>query len=152
MTVLTCPKCGAKNRVDERAQQLQPVCGRCGTRLSLPAEDAAAARDRSPRTVTDGSFAREVLQVKGRPVLVDCWAPWCGPCRTIAPILDRLASKSDGRYVIAKLNTDENRRTAGKYQIDAIPALLIFKNGQLVDRLVGVQPENVIAGRLAAQG
>ena len=150
MAIVTCPKCGAKNRIDERARQHQPVCGRCGTRLPLPSETAGDAG--VPLTVTDATFAEQVLRVKGRPVLVDCWAPWCGPCRSIAPVIDRLAAKSEGRFVIAKLNTDQNPQTAGKYNIDAIPALLIFKDGQLVDRLVGVQPENVIYGRLVSQG
>jgi thioredoxin len=148
--ILTCPKCGAKNRIDDRAQQLQPVCGRCGTRLQLPASEAAADPG-VPLNVTDASFAEQVLRVKGRPVLVDCWAAWCGPCRSIAPTIDRLAKKAEGRFVIAKLNTDQNPQTASKYRINAIPALLIFKDGQLVDKLEGVQPENVIYGRLVSQ-
>lgn len=149
MAILICPKCGAKNRIDERASQLQPVCGRCGTKLQI---GDAGMRDGAgtPVNVTDASFAEQVLAVKGRPVLVDCWAPWCGPCRMIAPAIDRLAASAEGRYVVAKLNTDQNPRTAAKYHIDGIPALLIFKDGQLADQLVGVQPENVIAARLAA--
>ena len=147
MAILTCPKCGAKNRVDEnRASQQQPVCGRCGTQLTH------ANPHGTPLKVTDDTFAREVLRAGKTPVLVDCWAPWCGPCRAIAPIIDQLAAESNGRYIVAKLNTDENPQTAGRYNISSIPAMLIFKEGRLVDQLIGVQPKRVIAGRLAGLG
>jgi len=86
-----------------------------------------------------------------RPVLVDAWAEWCGPCRMIAPVLDQLAEESGGRYKIAKLNIDENPRTAGQFNIRSIPTLLIFKNGKLVDQIVGVQPKPAIAARLQSQ-
>ena len=100
--------------------------------------------------VTDTTFAREVLSVSGKPILVDCWAPWCGPCRMLEPTIKQLAAESGGRYVIAKLNTDENQRTASQYRIDGIPTMLLFKDGQLVDKLVGLQPKQAIASRLAA--
>jgi thioredoxin 2 len=150
MAIVTCPKCGAKNRVDEtRAAELQPVCGKCGTKLPVPGQ--ADARDAShPIAVTDDSFARDVLGAGARPVLVDAWAPWCGPCRMIAPTLDQLAAESAGRYTIAKLNVDENPRTAAEYRIEGIPTLLLFKNGKLVDRIVGLAPKPTIAQKLAA--
>ena len=148
MAVVTCPNCGAKNRVDERrAQRLQPVCGRCGRELSL---EAAASTPSHPITVTDQSLPQELSRAGLTPVLVDCWAPWCGPCRMIAPVMDQLAAESGGRYVVAKLNVDENPGTAGRFGIDGIPALLIFKNGQLVDKIIGLQPKQAIAARLAA--
>ena len=101
--------------------------------------------------MTDATFAREVLEASGaRPVLLDCWAPWCGPCRVIAPVLDQLAAEAGGRYEIAKLNVDENPQTAARFQIQSIPTLLIFKQGQAVDRIVGAQPKQVIAARLSA--
>lgn len=144
--IVSCAQCGARNRVDQSAaQKRRPVCGRCGTELDLN-ENVA------PRIVTDATFAREVLQAGQTPVLVDCWAAWCGPCRMIAPVLDELAAESRGRYVIAKLNVDENPQTAARFQIRSIPTLLIFKNGQLMDTIIGVQPKQAIAQRLEKQG
>jgi thioredoxin 1 len=143
--IVSCGKCGAKNRVDAAAASVrQPVCGKCGAQLEV----SDAAQTGKPLTVTDGTFARDVLQAADVPVLVDAWAAWCGPCRMIAPILDQLAAESNGRYRIAKLNVDENPMTSAKFGIQSIPTLLIFKNGALVDRIVGVQPKQAIAERL----
>jgi thioredoxin len=149
MAIVTCTKCGAKNRVNEREAGAgrQPVCGKCGAALGV--KSGAEGVDTSkPRTVTDATFAREVLEARDQPILVDCWAPWCGPCRIIAPVLDQLAAEADGRYRIAKLNVDENPQTAARFNIQSIPTLLIFKNGALVDRMVGVQSKQAIAARL----
>jgi len=145
MQVTVCGKCGAKNRVEEsRLATSEAKCGRCGETL------AGARGDHEPKpvTITDQTFEREVLQAKGRPILVDCWAPWCRPCLMIAPTLDRLAAESDGQYVIAKLNIDENPQTAARFQIASIPTMLLFKDGNLIDRLIGLQPRQAIAERL----
>jgi thioredoxin 2 len=152
MAIRVCQRCGANNRVDERAEAegRRAVCGRCGAPLGTEAGGAAPDTSR-PRTVTDESFAREVVGAsESLPVLLDCWAPWCGPCRMVAPVLDQLAAESGGRYLIAKLNVDENPRTAAQFAVQSIPTLLIFKGGQLAERLVGAQPRQVIAARLAA--
>ena len=135
---------------DHAAQMSQPVCGKCGTKL--PSQASTAAANNKPRVVTDDTFARDVVAASSQtPVLVDAWAEWCGPCRMIAPALDQLAAESAGRYKIAKLNVDENPRTSAEFQIRSIPTLLIFKNGQLVDQIIGAVPKRAIAARLAAQ-
>jgi thioredoxin len=149
MSILVCPKCGAKNRVaDQASDRLQPVCGRCGTKLS--AEASSTAEGAHPLKVTDESFARDVLGAGATPVLLDCWAPWCGPCRLIAPVMEQLAGQAAGRFIVAKINTDENPGISQQFQIDAIPTMLIFKNGQLVDRMVGLQPKEKIERKLQA--
>ena len=145
MQVVACGHCGAKNRVDEtRLANSEAKCGRCGEKL----EASASEQDSKPFTITDQTFEREVLQATGRPILVDCWAPWCGPCRMIAPVLDQLAAESQGNYRIAKLNTDENPQVSSRFQISSIPTMLIFKDGKLIDRLIGAQPKQTIAERL----
>jgi thioredoxin len=132
-----------KNRVEEsKLSTSNAKCGRCGAKLTVSAQDS------KPTVVTDQTFDREVLQATGQPVLVDYWAPWCGPCRMIAPVLDQLAAESQGRYRIAKLNVDENPQVASRYQIASIPTMLIFKDGKIVDRLIGVQPKQAIEERL----
>jgi thioredoxin len=99
--------------------------------------------------VTDGDFESTVLGASA-PVLVDCWADWCGPCHMLAPTIDALARDYAGRVVIAKLDVDANPRTAETFEIRGIPTLLLFQNGRLVDRLVGVQPRAAIDARLRA--
>ena len=148
MQVVACSKCGVKNRGDEsKLATRDATCGRCGAKLEAFAT-AGNDQDAKPFVITDQTFEKEVMQTKGRPVLIDCWAPWCGPCRMISPILDELAAESQGRYRIAKLNVDENPQTSSHFRIASIPTLLIFKNGQLVDRIIGVQPKQAIAERL----
>ena len=149
MAIQTCPKCGAKNRVDESAAAVsQPVCGKCGEKLS---NTGSAAGDK-PQVVTDATFVNDVVNASATmPVLVDGWAAWCAPCRMIAPVLEQLAAESGGRYKIAKLNVDENPRTASQFNMRSIPTLIIFKNGKEVDRIVGAAPKQSIAQRLQAQ-
>ncbi|HEY5314758.1 MAG TPA: thioredoxin [Pirellulales bacterium] len=99
--------------------------------------------------LTDKNFQSEVLQ-SGEPVLVDFWAPWCGPCRMIAPMIEELAAEYSGAIKIGKINIDDSPRAAGDYGVSSIPTLMIFKAGEVVDRFVGVQPKNRLQAALDA--
>jgi thioredoxin len=112
---------------------------------------AGGGGETSTLVVTDRTFASEVVEASSaRPVLLDCWAAWCGPCRMLAPTLEELAAESGGRYRVAKLDVDANPRTAAALRIQSIPTLFIYKNGQPVERIVGAQPKHVLAARLSA--
>jgi thioredoxin 1 len=98
-------------------------------------------------SVTDASFKEEVLD-SDVPVLVDFWAPWCGPCRMVAPVVDEIADQYAGQVKVVKVNTDENPNTASQYGIRSIPTLMIFKGGQRVDMVVGAVPKTTLANTL----
>ena len=140
IALIRCPPCGATNRVPVASVRAgkRPVCGRCKRPLPL---------DATPVTVTDANFAGEV-EASPLPVLLDMWAPWCGPCRMIAPILEELAGELAGRVKVGKLNVDENPSTAARFDARSIPTLLVLKGGREVDRIVGVQPKAEIARRI----
>jgi thioredoxin 2 len=136
---IRCGSCGAVNRIPPGKGHLRARCGRC--RAPLRTEPVG------PLVVTDVSFEEDVLRAP-IPVLLDCWAHWCGPCRTLAPVVEALAGDYAGRIRVAKLNVDENPRVAARYAIQGIPTLLLFESGHLRDRLVGVQPRVVLDARL----
>jgi thioredoxin 2 len=138
---ITCGACGARNRIPADKGHLRARCGRC--RAPLRTEAA------KPLVVTDASFEEQVLR-SDLPVLLDCWAPWCGPCRTLAPVIDALARAYAGRVRVAKLNVDENPMVAARYAIQGIPSLLLLDGGHLQDRLVGAHPRSAIEARLDA--
>jgi thioredoxin 1 len=113
------------------------------------ADQPATARDKTvaPQTITDANF-EQIIKSKV-PVLVDFWAEWCGPCRMVAPSVEQLAQEFAGRAVVGKLNVDHNPNTARRYNIMSIPALYIFREGQVIDQIVGAQPLPVLRQRLA---
>jgi thioredoxin 1 len=101
----------------------------------------------SAAAVTDETFEQEVIESQV-PVLVDFWAPWCGPCRMVAPVVDEISEQYTGQVKVVKVNTDENPSVASKYGIRSIPTLMIFKGGQRVDMVVGAVPKTTLASTL----
>ncbi|HTI49370.1 MAG TPA: thioredoxin [Planctomycetaceae bacterium] len=99
------------------------------------------------QTFTDANFQTDVLE-SAQPVLVDFWAPWCGPCKLIAPTIDAVATEYSGKVRVGKVNTDDNPQTASSYNISAIPTVLLFKGGQIVDKFVGVVQKDKLANSL----
>lgn len=100
--------------------------------------------------LTDSNWEEKVLQ-SDKPVLVDFWAEWCGPCRMVGPIVEELAGEYEGKAVIGKVNVDENQEISAKYGIRNIPTLLVFKGGEVVDKQVGAAPKKSLAGKLDSQ-
>lgn len=142
--IIPCPHCGAKNRLPQDRQTDHPRCGKCHQPLRT---DSSLSK---PVDVTDLSFNDQVINHPGL-VLVDFWAPWCGPCKMMGPILEQLAREYAGRVKIAKLNVDENHMTAALYSVSSIPALLIFKHGRHVDTLIGAMPKMEVEQHLMAR-
>ncbi len=97
--------------------------------------------------ISDSSFEQEVLKSE-IPVVVDFWAPWCGPCRKLGPVLDEIASEFENKVKFVKVNTDENLKTAQDYSISGLPSLLVFKNGKALERLVGLMPKSTIISNI----
>lgn len=141
--IINCAKCGVKNRVPASKINERPVCGKCRAPLS------ASSSSGTPLDITDNSFENEVLAFNG-PVLMDCWAPWCGPCRMLSPVIEQIAKDYTGRLKVVKLNTDENPKIAMKFNIQSIPTMLLFNRGQQVDRMTGALPRHEIERKLAA--
>lgn len=132
--VISCPGCGSKNRLKDSPQNQVPVCGKC--KSSLPWIIAG----------TDISFRKELET--STPVLVDFWADWCGPCRMVAPVLEDLARDKAGHIKIVKINVDQNPATAGQFNIQSIPTLMLFKDGDPVETLVGAMSKSALLEKL----
>jgi len=129
--IIACTSCGTRNRIPLAKINQNPVCAKCRASLSkIPW---------SPKNINDSQFGTAVLGHKG-VVIVDCWAPWCGPCKSMGPILDRLAADYAGRAKVVKINMDKNPATSSRYKVRSIPTLLFFKNGKHKDTLVGAVP------------
>jgi thioredoxin len=135
--VYPCSACGGLNRLLRARLRDDPTCGRCKERI-FP---------RRPVTVTDASWKREV-EDSPIPVLVDFWAPWCGPCRAVAPVLEALAGERAGRIKIAKLNVDENPRTQARFAVQAIPTMIVFRGPLEVQQIRGAVPKATIEAHL----
>jgi thioredoxin 1 len=129
----------------EDDEELEMIKYRKLKNLMRSSEERKQALDK-PVEVTDSNFM-EVIQ-RSPLVVIDCWAPWCLPCRIIAPIIDDMARNYAGRILFGKLNVDENQVATAHFQIMSIPTLLIFKNGKLVDRIVGAMPRRLLEPRI----
>ena len=139
--LIPCPGCGAKNRIPPEKQHLVPKCGRCGRSL------AGAPVSGLVNPLTDATFHQQVEQAS-LPVLVDFFSPTCGPCRSIAPVIDALAAQYAGRLMVFKIDTSSQQLNAGRFGIRGVPTLLFFDGGQMVDQLVGAVPQAEIQARI----
>ncbi|MEM8961780.1 MAG: thioredoxin [Acidobacteriota bacterium] len=133
--IVTCPSCGAKNRLAVGGAGV-PQCGKCHDRLPWIVD----AGDADFATAIDAPTA----------VLVDLWAPWCGPCRAVAPVLEELARDYAGKLKIVKVNVDHNPQIAASHRAQSIPMLVIYRSGKIVDTVIGAQPRPAIEARLRA--
>lgn len=128
-TNVTCPKCNATNRLPQDRLSDKPNCGKCKKPLFIG----------KPMELTSANVAA-VLNHNEIPVLVDCWAPWCGPCKSFAPVFERAAKELEPRLRLAKLNTEAQPQVAGRWKIQSIPTLILFRQGREVARLSGAVP------------
>ncbi len=124
-----CASCGAENRIPAEKLDKQPRCGRC--KAPFAAED-------HPVALTDAAAFDELVAGSPLPVLVDFWAPWCGPCRMVAPELEKISKTKAGKVVVAKLNTDEVPAVAARFGISAIPTMVLFRAGRETKRAAGM--------------
>ena len=135
--IIRCQTCGTKNRISLENKRT-PVCGKCKSSLSFPDK---------PLVITDENFV-ELVGKSSMPVLLDLWATWCPPCRMLAPIIDEVAGEVSGKAIVGKLDVDKNQRTAGRFGVQSIPTLLIFKDGREAERIVGLQSKEAILQKL----
>jgi thioredoxin 2 len=135
--VTACSACGKMNRILRARLKEDPSCGQCKQKI-FP---------RRPVTITDASWKKEV-EDSPIPVLVDFWAPWCGPCRAVAPVLEAIAGERAGKLKIAKLNVDDNPGAAARFAVQAIPTMIIFRGPLEVDQIRGALPKAALESRI----
>jgi thioredoxin 2 len=133
VAILTCPNCGARNRVGP-IERGAPRCAKCKTML--------------PWVVSAGGGDFEAETAASVPIVVDLWAPWCGPCRMISPVLEALAAEHAGRLKIVKVNVDDEPALAARFEAHSIPLLVVLRDGRVVDRIVGALPKAALKERL----
>ena len=138
--IVACPSCKTKNKMAASKQHRGPRCGKCQTPLPM-------ATYAAPVELTDQDSV-QVISEADLPLVLDFYSPHCGPCRTLAPVIDRLARLFFERAIIAKIDTSTNHLSAGHYGIRAVPTLVFFKNGQVVDQVVGALPEDALVAKL----
>lgn len=134
--VLRCPKCRARNKIPKARISDNPKCGKCKTSIKTDnIFDAKVVK------VTDSTFEEKVL-LSPIPVLLDCWASWCGPCKMMTPVMEELAEEWKGKIRVAKLNVDDNKMISAKFKISSIPTFMAFDSGKEEGRLVGAVSKN----------
>jgi thioredoxin 2 len=133
--VVPCSQCGRANRIPFEALTKTTRCGQCRNHIAPPAV---------PIEITDSAAFDAAAAASPLPILVDFWAPWCGPCRMVAPELERVARASAGRYLVVKVNTDEHTDLASHFRIRSIPTLALLSGGHEIDRIAGVRPAQEI--------
>jgi len=138
--IVACPSCKTKNKMAAGKQHLSPRCGKCHAPLPM-------AGYATPVELTDQD-AQQMIREADLPLLLEFYSPSCGPCRTLAPVLDRLARNFFGRAIIARIDTSRNHFSAGQYGIRGVPTLIFFKKGRIVDQVVGALPENALVAKL----
>ncbi len=128
--IVPCPRCGAKNRVPAARLDQRPTCGKC--KAPLPVTDA-------PHELAPGQLDA-IVATSPIPVLVDFWAPWCGPCRMAAPEVAKVAQAADGRFVVVKVNTEQDPQAAARHRVQSIPLFVVFHRGREAGRIAGARP------------
>jgi thioredoxin 2 len=139
--VIRCGGCGAKNRVEGARLGMKPVCGRCGAALPGPAEPVEL----------DGAALTALASTLALPLVVDFWAPWCGPCRSFAPVIEEFARRRAGHAVVAKVNVDTAPEAAARFGVQAVPTVIVLRGGAEVARRAGALPLTALEGLVAAE-
>ena len=129
--VVPCGNCGQRNRIGYDRLGAEVRCGQCKTAITLPAH---------PIEITDSAGFNALTGKSSLPVFIDFWAPWCGPCKMVAPEVEKLTTLANGQFIVAKMNTDDVQEIARQYQISSIPTMALFHQGRELQRISGARP------------